>query len=156
MVRPGILLYGVYPSIGDAPDDRVRPALDLEVPRRVLQGRAARSLPWAMAPRGRPTTRRGSSPSPWATATATSAALSNVAQVLIRGKSYPQVVGRVCMDQITVNIEWRQRVQRGPGRAASAGRRREHHHASTSRRWAGTIPYEVLTNINKRVPRVYV
>jgi alanine racemase len=22
--------------------------------------------------------------------------------------------------------------------------------------WAGTIPYEVLTNINTRVPRVYV
>ena len=22
--------------------------------------------------------------------------------------------------------------------------------------WAGTIPYEVLTNINARVPRVYV
>jgi alanine racemase len=22
--------------------------------------------------------------------------------------------------------------------------------------WAGTIPYEILTNINTRVPRVYV
>ena len=23
-------------------------------------------------------------------------------------------------------------------------------------RWAGTIPYEVLTNINTRVPRLYI
>ena len=32
-------------------------------------------------------------------------ALSGTAEVLIRGKRYP-VVGRICMDQIMVNIGW--------------------------------------------------
>jgi alanine racemase len=31
--------------------------------------------------------------------------MSNKAQVIIRGQKYPQV-GRVCMDQIMVNLEW--------------------------------------------------
>ena len=43
MVRPGILLYGVYPSVEVRRTIAVRPALAVEVPRRVLQGRDARS-----------------------------------------------------------------------------------------------------------------
>ena len=53
-------------------------------------------------------------------------ALSNVARVLIRGKSYP-VVGRVSMDQITVNIEWDSAYNGDPVVLLGAGRRREHH-----------------------------
>ena len=81
-------------------------------------------------------------------------ALSNVAQVIIRGKPYP-VVGRVCMDQIMVNIEW-DTAYNGDRWCCSAGRATRPSPASTSPEWAGTIPYEILTNINNRVPRVYV
>jgi alanine racemase len=81
-------------------------------------------------------------------------ALSNVARVLIRGKSYP-VVGRVSMDQITVNIESDSAYNGDPvvllGLDGEESITCEH-----LAEWAGTIPYEVLTNINGRVPRVYV
>jgi len=77
-----------------------------------------------------------------------------VAEVAIHGKRYP-VVGRVCMDQIMVNLEWDSAYNGDEvvliGDAADEAITCEHLAA-----WAGTIPYEVLTNINTRVPRVYV
>jgi alanine racemase len=81
-------------------------------------------------------------------------ALSNRAEVIIRGKRYP-VVGRVCMDQTMVNIGWETAYNgdvvtllgEGDGAAISCEELAE---------WAGTVPYEILTNINTRVPRVYL
>jgi alanine racemase len=81
-------------------------------------------------------------------------ALSNVARVIIRGKKYP-VVGRVCMDQVMVNIEWDTAYNGDPVVLLGA----DGHEVITCEDladWAGTIPHEVLTNINARVPRVYV
>ena len=81
-------------------------------------------------------------------------ALSNRGEVLIRGQRHP-IVGRVCMDQFMVNLEW--------GTAYNGDLvtiiGRDGEHAITVQDVADaaeTIPYEVLTNINARVPRVYV
>jgi len=59
------------------------------------------------------------------------------------------------MDQITVNIEWDSAYNNDEvqligefGETAIT--------ADDLTEWAGTIPYEILTNINTRVPRVYV
>jgi alanine racemase len=81
-------------------------------------------------------------------------ALSNRAEVLVRGERRP-VVGRVCMDQLMVSI--------GPDGTAYngdevvlLGTQGEHRiTAEALAEWAGTIPHEVLTSINTRVPRVY-
>jgi len=78
--------------------------------------------------------------------------LSSRAEVVLRGRRRP-VVGRVCMDQVMVNIEWGRR-----GTAtrwcSSASRARP---ASPSRSWrvGGHDPYEVLTPSTPRVPRIY-
>jgi alanine racemase len=59
------------------------------------------------------------------------------------------------MDQIMVNIEWDTAYNGDEvillGRDGDAVVTCE-----DLAGWAGTIPYEVLTNINTRVPRVYV
>jgi alanine racemase len=81
-------------------------------------------------------------------------ALSNVACVLIRGKRYP-VVGRVCMDQIMVNLEW-DSAYNGDEVVLVGADGSEVVTCEELAGWAGTIPYEVLTNINTRVPRVSV
>ena len=80
-------------------------------------------------------------------------ALSNMAQVIIRGKKYP-VVGRVCMDQIMVNLEW-DSAYNGDEVVLLGEGGRETIACEDLAEWAGTIPYEILTNINTRVPRVY-
>ena len=80
--------------------------------------------------------------------------MSNASHVIIRGKRYP-VVGRVCMDQTMVNLEWDtayngdEVVLLGADGGAVIT-------CEDLAAWAGTIPYEILTNINTRVPRVYV
>jgi alanine racemase len=80
-------------------------------------------------------------------------ALSNRSEVLLRGCRYAQV-GRICMDQLMVNIE------DGTGHngdevvliGEQCGARIT---AEELAERAGTIPYEVLTAISERVPRVY-
>jgi alanine racemase len=80
-------------------------------------------------------------------------AMSGKAEVIIRGKRYP-VVGRICMDQIMVAIGWDSAyngdevVLLGESGGASIS-------IEELAAWVGTIPHEVLTSINTRVPRVY-
>jgi alanine racemase len=79
--------------------------------------------------------------------------MSNRAQVIIRGKKYPQV-GSICMDQLMVNIEW-ESAYNGDEVILLGEADSEKITVEDLAEWAGTIPYEILTNINTRVPRIY-
>jgi len=81
-------------------------------------------------------------------------ALSNCGEVLIRGKRYP-VVGTVCMDQIMVDCG-NDHVEVGDPVALIGRQGEERISAEDIARLLGTIPYEVTTQINTRVPRVFV
>jgi alanine racemase len=81
-------------------------------------------------------------------------ALSNRGSVLIRGQRHP-IVGRVCMDQFMVNLEWGT-AYNGDVVTLIGCDGDEMISMQDVADWAHTIPYEVLTNINARVPRVYV
>ena len=76
--------------------------------------------------------------------------LSGKGRVYIDGVGVP-VAGRVCMDQIMVDVT---------GLEVSVGDEAvlmdERFSADDMARIAGTISYEILTGITKRVPRVYV
>ncbi len=81
-------------------------------------------------------------------------AMSNNACVLIRGKRYP-VAGTISMDQIVVNIE--QDSAFNNDIAVLIGEQgNQEITVEELAEWAGTIPYEILTNINTRVPRIYI
>lgn len=85
-------------------------------------------------------------------------AMSGQARVIVRGQRVP-VVGRICMDQIMVDIGREGSAYNGDevvllGESGPGGQaciRIEELAA-----WANTIPHEILTNINTRVPRVYI
>jgi len=153
MVRPGILLYGVYPSEEVRRTIMVKPALSLR----------SRVVYFKVVQPGHPV----SYGSTWETDHPVRVvtvpvgygdgyfrALSNVAHVLIHGKKYP-VVGRVCMDQIMVNIEW-DTAYNGDVVTLLGADGNELITCEHIAEWAGTIPYEVLTNLNTRIPRVYL
>ena len=84
-------------------------------------------------------------------------AMSGQAQVIVHGRRLP-VVGRICMDQIMVDIghgtayNGDEVALLGGGRDGAEPPIRIEELA----RWANTIPHEILTNINTRVPRVYL
>lgn len=153
MVRPGILLYGVYPSAEVRKTIAVQPALSLR----------SRVVYFKVVTPGHPVSYGSTWESDHPVRVVTVPvgygdgyfrALSNVAHVLIRGKKYP-VVGRVCMDQIMVNLEW-ETAYNGDVVTLLGADGAELITCEDLAEWAGTIPYEVLTNINTRVPRVYV
>lgn len=80
-------------------------------------------------------------------------ALSNKAMVVIHGKKYP-VVGSICMDQLMVDIGWDEAYNGDPVLLLGSEHGSEISVEDLAL-WAGTIPYEILTNINTRVPRIY-
>jgi len=154
MVRPGILLYGVYPS------DEARRTIDV---RPVLSWKS-RVVYFKVVKPNHPVSYGSSWQSDHMVRIVTVPvgygdgyfrSLSNKANVIIRGKKYP-VVGRVCMDQMMVNIEWETAYNNDEviliGEAAGGTSITCNDLAA----WAGTIPYEVLTNINTRVSRIYL
>jgi alanine racemase len=153
MVRPGILLYGVYPSSEVARSVKVRPALAWK----------SRVVYFKVVNLGHPvsygSTWQSDHPArivtlPVGYGDGYFRSLSNKTQVIIRGKKYPQV-GRICMDQMMVNIETDSAFN-GDEVTLMGESGDNSISAQDLADWAGTIPYEILTNINTRVPRVYV
>jgi alanine racemase len=153
MVRAGILLYGVYPS-----DDVVRT---------IIVKPALRWVSHVVYFKVQPADHPVSYGSEWQSANPERIvtvpvgygdgyfrSISGHGEVIINGRRYP-IIGRVCMDQFMVHIG-RDSAFNGDevvllGQSAAGGCISIEELAV----WAGTIPYEILTNINGRVPRIY-
>jgi alanine racemase len=152
IVRPGLLLYGVYPDPATCRIIQVQPALSWK----------SRVVYFKVIKPGHPV----GYGSTWETDHMVRAvtipvgygdgyfrSMSTKAYVVIRGVKYP-VVGEISMDQIVVNIEWDSAYN--DDEVVLIGEMDEELiTVEDLATWAGTIPYEILTNINTRVPRVY-
>lgn len=152
LVRAGIMLYGVYPSRECGRTVTVEPALEWHssvVYFKVVEAGSPVSYDgtWVPDHQVRVVTL------PVGYGDGYFRTMSGSAEVLIRGRRYP-VVGRICMDQIMVNIEW-DSAYNGDQATLIGVDGSERITCDDLAAWAGTIPYEVLTNINARVPRVY-
>jgi alanine racemase len=153
MVRPGIMLYGVYPSPEVPHTVEVQPALAWKS--RVVYFKVVKpghAVSYGSTWQSDHKTRVVTVPIGYGDGYFRS--MSNRAQVIIRGKKYPQV-GTICMDQIMINLEWDSAYNGDEvillGKSGS-----ECITVEDLAAWAQTIPYEILTNINTRVPRVYI
>lgn len=153
MVRPGILLYGVYPSAEAKRTVQVQPALTWTS--RVVYFKVVRpghpvsyGSTWQSGHEVRVVT------VPVGYGDGYFRGMSGKAQVLIGGRRYP-VVGTICMDQFMVNIE-RDSAFNEDEVVLVGESGKEKITVEDLATWAGTIPYEILTNINTRVPRVYL
>ncbi len=153
MVRPGILLYGVYPSRECARSVAVAPALTWRT--QVVFFKVVRAGdPVSYGATWVPTRDTRVITLPVGYGDGYARANSNVAEVLVGGIRQP-VVGRVCMDHTMVDL--------GPDGTAYdedevvlIGRQGgEEISAAELASRSGTIPYEVLARIGARVPRVY-
>jgi alanine racemase len=80
--------------------------------------------------------------------------LGNRASVLVRGKRAP-VIGRVCMDQIMVDITHIPEAAVGDQVVLLGEQGAEKVTADELADLCGTISYEILTSISQRVPRIY-
>lgn len=152
MVRAGILLYGVYPSAEVAQTIPVCPILSWKsqvVYFKVIQ--AQQAVSYGSTWRAEQPTRIVTVPVGYGDGYFRS--LSDKAHVIIRGKKYP-VVGKVCMDQLMVNIG-QDSAYNGDEVILLGKSGDQKISCDELAENAGTIPYEILTNINNRVPRLY-
>ena len=153
LVRPGIMLYGVYPSPEIKRSVTVHPALSWKshvVYFKVIKPHhpVGYGSTWESDHMVRAVT------IPVGYGDGYMRGMSEKAQVIIRGNKYP-VIGRISMDQIVVNIEWESAYN--DDEVILIGEMNDQQITIEDLAgWANTIPYEILTNINTRVPRVYI
>ena len=82
-------------------------------------------------------------------------ALSNRGQVLIRGQRLP-IVGKISMDLTLVDVTEASQTEVGDETVLIGKQRDQEIRVEELAGLAQTIPYEILTRIGARVPRVYV
>ena len=80
---------------------------------------------------------------------------SSRACVLIGGKRCP-ILGRITMDQMVADVSAVEHPQAGGEAVLIGAQGGERITTSDVAEWCGTIPWEILTNITYRVPRVYL
>ena len=153
IVRPGIMLYGLYPSHEVAHSVQVRPVLAWKT-RPVLSKVLPPNHPVSYGSTWQSELNCRILTIPMGYGDGYFRALSNKGSALVRGKRYP-IAGRVCMDQIMLNL--------GDDEAGLEdevvliGTQGESEiTAQELADLVGTISYEILTNINTRVPRIYL
>jgi alanine racemase len=152
LVRPGVLFYGARPSSDVATGIAVRQALrwvTCVVFFKVVKAGNPLSYGghWAPEVDARVVTL------PVGYGDGYARAMTGKAEVIIHGQRYP-VVGRICMDQVMVSIG-RDSAYNGDEVTLLGGTGAAAISIEEMAAWAGTIPHEVLTSINTRVPRVY-
>lgn len=81
--------------------------------------------------------------------------LGNRAFVLVHGRRCP-VVGNVSMDLVGIDVTDLERVAIGDEVVLLGSQGSARVTAEELAVWAGTIPYEILTNVSRRVPRFYL
>jgi len=153
MVRPGLILYGIYPSKETSESLPLKPVMALrsrvvfvkEVPpntsisygREYITSRATRI---ATVPIGY--------------ADGYSRLLTNKSEVLIHGRRY-RIVGVICMDQFMVDIGESADITVGDDVTLIGRDGTECITAWELADRMNTIPYEILCAVSARVPRVY-
>ena len=153
LVRPGIMLYGSYPSPTFQDLISLKPVMTLKTRIHFLK-----SVPSGtrISYGGTFTTKRESliATLPIGYADGFSRYLSNRGKVLIHGKRAP-VVGKVCMDFIMVDMTDIPHVSVGDEVILMGRQGKEQITAEEIAEKINSISYEVLCLIGKRVPRIY-
>jgi alanine racemase len=153
LVRPGIMLYGSYPSPTFEKRIKLRSLMTLKTRIHFLKSVPPGSR---ISYGGTFVTKRESliATLPIGYADGYNRLLSNRGEVLIRGRRAP-VVGTVCMDYIMVDVSHIASVAPDDEVVLLGKQGRGKITAEEIAAKLGTISYEVLCSVGKRVPRVY-
>ena len=153
MVRPGMMLYGCYPSPEASHSVPIEPAMKLvsrlalvrEIPKgwTVSYGRtytAPRDIRMGVVPAGY--------------ADGLSRKLSNAGSMIVRGEVAP-IIGRVCMDLTMLDLTEAPGAQVGDEVIIYSDRREDANSVENVAKLLGTIPNEIVCAVSARVERVY-
>ncbi|PID57678.1 MAG: alanine racemase [Ignavibacteriae bacterium] len=152
MVRPGISLYGYYPSLETSESIKLKPVMSIYSKISTIgKLKKNESRGYGLIFTAKEKLLYGTLPIGYADGL--SRGLSNKIDVIIKNKLYPQI-GRISMDRIAVNLK-HAKIREGSivtllGKSKNC--------KIDAWVWAAilnTIPYEITCSISKRVPRKY-
>jgi len=153
LVRPGLMIYGQYPSESLKKKIDLQPAMSVKA--RII---FLKSIP---AGQGISYGHIFTAPRDMTVATLEIGyndgylrCLSNKADVLVDGQRCP-IVGRITMDQIMVDVSCIQEPKIGMEVTLLGRDKKEEIDADELAGLAGTISYEILCSLGNRLPRVY-
>jgi len=154
LVRPGIMIYGLYPSREVARSIPLSPAMSLVTKIRFLK-RVGPGTPISYG--GTFVTKADTlvATLPLGYADGYRRLLSNNYEVLVRGRRAP-VIGRVCMDMTMIDVTLVPNVAVGDEVVLMGSQGDQEISTDEMAERLGTINYEITCLVGKRVPRVYI
>jgi alanine racemase len=154
-VRPGVALFGVQPEPGSAPE--LRPVMNVRSEIVALRAIDA-GMSVGYGARWRASGKAKIATIPMGYADGLSRGLSNNGELLVRGRRAP-IVGAVSMDMTMIDVSGIDGVSVGDEVVVLGSQRgplgQDTITAEEIAARLGTIPWEVLTDVSRRVPRFY-
>ncbi|MFC1480494.1 alanine racemase [Candidatus Omnitrophota bacterium] len=153
LVRPGILLYGVYPKESFRRNFRLEPVMNLKT--RIVHLKETppgRAISYGRTYITQKPTKIATIPIGYADGYGR--ILSNKAEALVNGQ-YVRIVGMVTMDQTLLDVGHIKGVGVGDEVVLIGKQGQAEVLIEKIAKLAGTIPYEILSAITDRVPRIY-
>ena len=155
MVRAGIMLYGLKPS-SEVMLDRLelRQVMSLKVRiSHIKEIEAGQSVSYGRKFIAEKKSRIASLPIGYADGY--TRMLTGKAEALVKGRKVP-VIGRICMDQCMIDVTDIEGVKAGDEVVLFGKQNSSFIHIDELAEKLGTINYEIVCMISKRIPRVYI
>ncbi len=154
MARAGIIVYGMYPSDQVSTELELKPAMRLRSQiSYVKEVEANISIGYGRTYFTDKRTKVATVPVGYADGY--SRKCSNKAKVIVGGK-YAPVIGNVCMDQMMIDVTHIENVKIGDSVIIMGKEGELCVSAEELAAIQGTINYEIVCNVGKRVPRVFI
>ncbi len=154
MVRPGIILYGLQPSAEVAHRVKLTPAMELKSAVSLVKTiPAGTAVSYGSRFISKKPTKVATVPLGYADGYPRR--LYEKAYMLVKGRR-AKIIGRVCMDQLMLDVTGIPDVKTGDTVTAFGLDGGESISADGIAACTGTINYEIICGVSKRVPRVYI
>jgi len=154
MVRAGLMLYGLYPSEAvDHQNIKLKKVMELKTGISLVKDlEKGRGVSYGLIYETTETRRIATLPVGYADGF--TRLLTEKAKVTLRGRAYP-IVGRICMDQSMVDITGEE-ASIGDTVTIISSNDNDPNTVDDFAELLGTINYEIVCMISRRVPRVYL
>lgn len=159
LVRPGLILYGIKPSPNV--NIRVEPVLSLKskvvFAKTIDKGMGVsygRAYIADKAVRIATIAAGYADGYPWSLSKDSCVKSGDRPGVIIRNKFF-NIAGRVCMDHIMVELGNNRNIKAGEEVILLGKNKNLQITAEDLARWAGTIPYEIVSRLSLKIPRIY-
>ena len=153
MVRPGLIVYGLFPSAFLAETVKLEPAMSLKTVVSLVKSVPPHTaVSYGGTHETAADTRVATVPIGYADGYPR--ALSNTAHMLVAGQPAP-LIGRVCMDQCLLDVTAIPEAADGMTVTVFGTDGDQTLSVETMAAWSGSINYETVCLIGKRVPRIF-